>query len=618
MKIQIGLARVPSLFASLFLLLAMTVVFPQLASAQCSDGSGLAAPLHLRVDRADGATGELFVTWDPPDSKAPYTYNVCRSLSSGSGYQSVSYCSDTTAATQSNPQYSLTTTGGQLICRDDNGVLAGLSTSPLTTSPPTTYYYKVQTCAASPLGSNCGPFTSVTSTSSNIPVSCNCTSTQIPNMQGVVNSAHPHVYSFDTPSDNTVDLFDVIPSTLDPNPYPCKIENPNSCSGVGHNECRNAVSGSCDEVKQHYSYYNYKNASVGHQGKLVVSLPGSGSAGCGRGQLASTAQNLGFDILCVDYDNHSQQEGICNQGNVSSPGSVANCFSAITQAKLNWQSMVVPAGDLYLLIDCTSSNGANVQDCGQDSHGPGDGKTGNYYYVNSVYDAVIPRLTMMLYYLYCHADTPQTQWESYLTVTGQQQPCANGQTAAILANYSPNWSKIVLSGFSQGGVMSTFASYENPVSRVVNLSAPPDADLVTSPTGDTQVAASFYTFLNSGNGPINGISSIYGLVSANDYLRYCTRGDDKNGNVNQSIYTAVWNAMGFGQEQDFNWNGLTQPCTSYGGPIPPPLPNQVSSLSCPASDHNFVNWGVVNHGGTGHDDTLYIWNEHFYEFMLTQ
>ncbi len=55
MKNRTCRVSVPSVFASLFMLLALAVAFPRPASAQ------LAAPKHLRVDISDGTTGQLFV-----------------------------------------------------------------------------------------------------------------------------------------------------------------------------------------------------------------------------------------------------------------------------------------------------------------------------------------------------------------------------------------------------------------------------------------------------------------------------------------------------------------------------------------------------------------------------
>jgi hypothetical protein len=607
------------LLVSVVTLLALSAAWPQAALAQQTAGPGTStspgAPQNLRVDVANGTQGELLVTWDAPTGGgSSLTYNVFRATSQSGSYSLVSYCS----AGGGFPRYDISPPSGgtiHFICRDDNGHLMG-NTSTLTVG--TTYWYEVQACSGTN-GTGCGPFNSAASNNtnsfwSNTPVSCNCSLT---NMQGFLDPTS-QLYSFETPKTYKVLTSSVIPSTLYYWPYPCVIVPGVACTEV---------------VYQKYSYWN-PNAVNGYQGKVVIALPGSGSL-CGLNNLAWTAQNLGYDVLCVNYDNNTEQETICAPGQFA-PGSgttvmqqVANCFSAISQAKLNWTPFTISGNT----IDCTSAG--NLACGGDATQNVAQGKTGNYYYVNSQFDAVIPRITLMLYWLYCNAENSgdknnySTHWENYLSLTGTAQSCQNKQTAAVLANYAPNWSTIVLSGWSQGGVMSTFASYEYPIYRVINQSAPPDADTVPinshNATAD-MIPASFYTYLNSGR-PINGIGTIYGLISANDSTRYCVKSTveiSKGGN-GLGVYGAVWNALRFvaangDPEQDFNWNSLDPPpCTGgglSGNPSAPP--NPVPSLSCPATSHSFVLWSPPYKSGTGHDDTLEIWNEDFYQFMLTQ
>ena len=243
---------------SLLTVLMLAVMVSQPASGQTAcpiAGSGPAAPLDLRVDIANGATGELFVTWDPPSGAGPYSYNLCRAATQGpppaslSSYSLVAYCS---SATSSPKEYTTLTSGARLICRDDNYFLGGSgSTLPLNT----TYYYAVQACDT-PKGSTqmCGPYnvwqTQTSSYYFNTPIDCStCTLANIPNLQGFYNaSVNRKYFAAETPGDNTVPTTTVIPwgttasTQLDQYPYPCFIGK--TCAG------------SASDVVQRYAYWN--------------------------------------------------------------------------------------------------------------------------------------------------------------------------------------------------------------------------------------------------------------------------------------------------------------------------------------------------------------------------
>jgi hypothetical protein len=580
----------PAFFRFAFFgLFVLTLMFAaaQPSSAQCQNGIGTSPiPQYMRVDIADGTTGLLLVSWNHPTG-GTYTYNLCRSTSSGSGYQLVNYCS----VGGGNPQYNTNTPSGPgIICRDDNGVLAGVSSSALT--PGTIYYYEVQACNSS--GTNCGAFNSVNNPQtdsfySNAPISCNCA---VPTMQGALDP-QSHIVGIKTPSPNTVATSTLIPPALDQYPYPC------------------AIGSSCATVNQYYAFHNPGPAgdTIPFQNKLVISLPGSDGL-CSRSDFMWVAQNLGFDTLCVNYDDNTEQETICAQSStLNTQTLVANCFTNISQAKLNWTTGPT--------ANCTLPNQPL---CGADSHNTAGGKTGADYYVYSKYDAVVPRITMMLYWLWCNENAPPTYWQTYLLNNGSAistgTPCpSNQQTASVLTNYSPNWSSILMGGFSQGGDMGTFAAYyyataSTPafLNRVFNLSAPPSAAAV----GNTVVPASYLSSM-----PSTIIRSIYGLVSAND-PHYCV---GNNGNQNASVYQAVWSAMGFTSanndtEYDLNFNASNPAPCPNSSPNTPPHPH--AALACSTSEsHNVVNWAPVNEPGkTGHTDTLAIWNEDIYEYML--
>lgn len=592
---------VPFVFASLFAL-AMTVVVTRSASAQtnpCPSPGTNAAPTSLRVDIADGTTGKLFVSWKAPGAGS-FTYNVCRSTDN-STWQLVPYCSGTT------PIYKKGMDGGRFVCRDDGGVLANTGT-PLTPGIP--YYYEVQACDI--FGSNCGQFTSTAggvNQNYNTPISCNCTPTptmfspMMPSMQnltatfgvGVATSAViGSVYAY---------------------PFPCPI-------GI-------TCAGSANDRKQFYGYrntgyyYGYPKTSatqIPNRATLLVSLPGSGGF-CGGGQ--AVERNLGFDTVCVNYDNKTQQAAICSPGvwgNFQDPTDVANCFSAISQAKLDW-TPYLPKN-----IDCTSALNAY---CGIDPQNVTLNKTGANYYVASPYDSIKYRISTMLYWLWCNGKDRQTAtvttyWETYLLNGGVPITAGTAcpsQTYSMA--YTPNWSSIILTGWSQGGTMATFAAYIYPVQRVVNLSAPLPATNVTINGVRQPVAASYFTDLPQ---PAN-FRSIYGLVSANDYIK------GVNGTIHYappysysmtySVLQTVWGGMGFNAanndaEVDLNCNVSS---VSYSGHC---INNPLPPLDCTSASasHNFVNWALANdylnpYGPhNGHADPIYQWSEEVYEYML--
>jgi len=565
-------------------------------------------PTDLRVDIADGSSGKLLVTWQPgPSGLSKTYYNVCRSSPNASNFQPVIYCSE--QANQKPPVYKLLTPGATLVCRDDNGLLAGLSATPLVTSPPTNYYYEVQGCNSL---TDCSSFYSGSSPdigvnyNYNTPVSCS--SCNLPSMQNL-----PSTNETGVPTTTVI-------GSLYATPFPCVI-------GTSLATCASSTL----NKNQYYGYRNsgtYAGYTIQAKNMLVVNLPGSGSY-CGDGELQWVARNLGFDTICVNYDNTAEQENVCASGNFSGAplnlsgaalvAAVGNCFTNISYAKLNWAAG--PTGN------CLSSSSSTVDYCGKDSNGNSkSGKTGTYYYVNSPYDSVVSRITTMLQYLCTNFDVnpANLKWEQYL----QGGVCSPiGQSGA-----APNWSKLILGGWSQGGDMSTFAAFaagttSNHLHRAINLSAPPSA----APVGTTMVPASYLGAFANGTS-IAPLSTIFGLVSANDYTHYCLDETISGSQpYSNSVYESVWKLMGFtspsDEEWDLNVNSNNQPCTSATAPptktieyvaptVPFPL-NSQPALNCPgASTHNFVNWAVVSPSGNGHADPLSMWNEDIDECML--
>jgi hypothetical protein len=628
----------PLVFASL-LILVLTIAVSQPASAQAScpaqTTTSIAAPTNLRVDIADGTTGKLFVSWNPPTTGTWY-YTVCRSTSPSSGYTIVSYCSQGAyAKSTTTPQYEIDEPGisGTLACRDDGGVLAYPANSSLT--PGTTYYYKVQACngtgsIADPTGILCGYFTSQSAVNQNYntPILCSgCTA--LPSLQGSLNT-NKTLVTISSPPTNTIETSTVTPMAM--------------------------FKPTANE------YYAYHNTSAGTTQQnvptLVVDLPGSGAL-CSGGYLMWAARNLGFDTICVNYDNASEQENICAAANFSDAPlnlsgnnlqtAVAECFTAISQAKLNYQAATFTGTPST--IDCTKQGGS-IPRCGYDkTTNANEGKTlGPYYYVATEYDSIEYRITTLLYYL-CNTtantgggypagsgnyDTVDTRWENYLVGFAQGATC---QSTATSANLSPNWPSIILGGWSQGGGMATFADYYYAtlpnnaayVDRVINLSAPLQASIVLNVT-NMMTPATYFSLV-----PTTILPNIYGLVSANDYnsgtdglIHYAPLPSSNSPGAPPynsppypvSVLQTVWDTMGFDAtnheaEVDLNCDVTSNAmypnyCASIANPLP--YLGQTSS-------HNFVNWAIANDytdnpPTNGHADTLYMWNEDIYEYML--
>ena len=173
---------------------------------------------------------------------------------------------------------------------------------------------------------------------------------------------------------------------------------------------------------------------------------------------------------------------------------------------------------------------------------------------------------MMLQYLNTHGYNKNgTNWGNYLSGT------------------TPLWQNILMSGFSQGGDMSTFAGYQHVIARAINLSAPPTA----TPVNGIEIGA---TYLSSH--PTTDIRHIYGLVSVHD------------GYYQRGVYSAVWQALGFTEA-----NNDAEVKLNTNTPI---------GLNCNSGipSHNFSTSASPGPDGNGHDATLFLWNEDIYKFML--
>ena len=350
-------------------------------------------PTDFRVDISDGTTGQLFVSWD--SMKGATYYNLQRSTKPSSGYSKVAACSG--LANLKNT----TTTTVMEACRD-GGLTVG-----------TVYYYQVQACYS-------GGCSSFSAAASNVPVTSNCTTAEMPSMVGV----------------KTLPAITLLSSAVDP---------------------------AIQFLPNNYQYAYYASPAVPRRNLLLVDLPGSDETCPAAGAFDNTAQKLGFDVICVNYSNLSEQITIC----AGDP----ECFGNVSQAKLDATGLCSTPGQ---------------SQCGIDPH------TGQPYYLSNPADAVTQRISMMLQYLNTNGYNQNgTNWGNYLSGT------------------TPLWQNIALAGHSQGGVMSTFTAYEHVVARAINLSAPPQA----TPVNGVEVAATYLT-----NPKATDIRSIYGLVSVDDLL----------------------------------------------------------------------------------------------------
>ena len=365
--------------------------------------------------------------------------------------------------------------GSMRACRD-GGLTVG-----------TSYYYQVQACYSN----GCSPFTAA---ASNVPVTSNCTPAQILSTAGIKTLANVSVVS----------------SVVDP---------------------------AIQFLPNNYQYAFYPSVGVARRNQLVVNLPGSNGSCGGGSAFTTTAQQLGFDVICVNYSNLSSQQNICIGD--------TNCFGYVSQAKEDATGVCSVPGQ---------------SQCGKDP------ATGQPYYLSNPADAITQRISMMLQYLNNHGYNQNgTNWGSYLSGT------------------TPLWTSIIMSGFSQGGDMSTFTAYEKPVVRAVNLSAPPQGTKING----IEVGASYFT-----NPSVTNIRNIYGLVSVDDE-RY-----------QEGIYAAVWQVLGFTA-----LNNDAEVQLNTGTPI---------GLNCNSGipSHNFSTSAPPGPDGDGHNAPLFLWNEDVFKFML--
>jgi Bacterial Ig-like domain (group 2) len=279
----------------------------------------------------------------------------------------------------------------------------------------------------------------------------------------------------------------------------------------------------------------YAAPGIVRKNKLLVFLSGSGDACGGVGVLGQIGVNLGFDFMCVNYSNAVSALNICDD---------TSCFGNLFQAKLDATG------------PCSIANGP---DCGTDP------TTGQPYVNSNPADAISQRISMMLQYLNNNGyNANGTDWGSYLNGT------------------APDWPRIVLSGWSQGGSLATYTGYKLPVARVINLSAPPLAILV----GGVMTAADFFSVP-----PVTNIRNFYGFVDTRDQLYVVGR------------FQAVWKAAGFTAA---NNDGEVQLNTA--SPV---------GLTCNAGvpSHNFSTSAPASRDGA-HGDPNELWNEDVLKYML--
>jgi hypothetical protein len=140
------------------------------------------------------------------------------------------------------------------------------------------------------------------------------------------------------------------------------------------------------------------------------------------------------------------------------------------------------------------------------------------------------------------------------------------------------------------------------VYRVINLSAPPQAALVGTAPNQVMTAASYFT----ASSPMTNIRKIYGLVSVNDQHYW-----DLKGSPATSVYQSVWQSLYYSNpaSNDALWTL-----------VPSNFEVDFVGLNCNPDNgtpsHNFANTALVRNLGDGHDDTLQVWNEDIFTYML--
>jgi len=476
-------------------------------------------------------------------NRATY-YNVQYATALGGPYDFVPNCHGSDEALN----YEVPSDSGTKMCRH----------SGLQTDPPTTYYYKVQACAP---GGGCSIYTdtsqAVFNQNYNSPITCNCTPAQIPPM--IKNGAN-----YDAPNPIRVATCNTIPNGSD---FQC-----NEMYQYDANQfaaLRNTL---------------YDN-DIPNQLKLLIMLPGSGST-CGYSRIMYTAQNLGYDAICVNYSNEASQEDVCMYKTDGVAQGHPDCFYWISEAKFDGSGR---CGENY--------NGST--DCGVDPHT-------NDHYHNKKYDSVYYRALWMLQYLYNGSCTGcgHVPWGQYLT-----------------SNQSDlNWGAIVMGGVSQGGDMATYAAgFQNrngrtPLFRAINFSAPPQATIIYNyqdpQRSGTRTAATYFTDQDGQGKWFNAttIRKVFGFVSAND-------DHYSNQNYGASVYEAVWTKMGFTQDNyDAEWDMACTASTQY----PRCNQTQVQGLNCAGQhpSHSLVTFQNQSPSG-GHHDPEQIWNQDAFEFLLS-
>lgn len=160
------------------------------------------------------------------------------------------------------------------------------------------------------------------------------------------------------------------------------------------------------------SHYVYLNPSAAAQNKLVVFMPGAGGTPHNYQLFVQTAGDMGHHALGLMYPNPTDAYNLGASGCQESGD--ADCFY-----KVRYETLT--GADSSLLLAVTPAN------------------------------SILNRLAKLLTYL--SATYPSGNWGQYLDATG-----------------NPAWSKIIVSGHSQGAGHSVFISKFYPAARVVMLS----------------------------------------------------------------------------------------------------------------------------------------------------
>lgn len=193
-------------------------------------------------------------------------------------------------------------------------------------------------------------------------------------------------------------------------------------------------------------HYTYFNPDCTNRGFLVLHLVGSYDNPSNNTLFPSYAANNGFHSICLKYKNSTAAQTACGS-------------STDTHCYANFRKEVIEGGDYSSEVDVDETN--------------------------SIYNRTLKLLQ------YMHLNNPTEGWSTYYN------------------NETINWSKIIVSGHSQGGGHAAYIAKNNQVARVLMFASPNDySNHFNAPApwiGTTHITptSSYYGFNNLHDGVVD-------------------------------------------------------------------------------------------------------------------